>query len=366
VCEDDYYFKNIDKLLEEYELEEILVLPTYETISKVITRKRFGVLSFDYPEDNWLYYFVLKVLPNRNGVLTSQEVSLEITKNESVANKLGLNIIESKRSFKNLGGAFVLKEWAKRVEIMKSRKLPLKPVFFLGMPGVGKSFFISCYAGEIGVPMIDLNIPLILESDNPLRKLHRIFEFFSDTKIPCVFRIDEIAKTLKNPIVIQQLLTILNDINTSDGYYLNGVIIATENNITNLVKTEPQFFRHGRWNDKFFANFPTENEAMDIYKLFSDEYGLKFSANDLEDLYLYSEDKYKVPNLQELKSVYVPVEIEYLMQRLSMYSEDELQSKDKKDIFEKEIDIVKPQQLTASVGISKLLGEAETYGFQEI
>jgi hypothetical protein len=361
-AEDSYYFNNIEELKEEYNLNTLLIIPTQYQIQESITKGKLGVLSYTLPPQGSCW--VVITLENKFGIYTTQDKDCKITEEEILSNKLGLDIRMPKVNFTNLGGAEKLKLWADRIEIMKGKNLPIKATFLLGMPGVGKSYFIECYSGHLQKPMIELNLPLIMESDNPVKALLKVFEYLADTKIECIVRIDEIARMLINKTLLGQLLTILNDLNTTPSYYLNGVLFATENNIQDIIVESPQFFRHGRWNNKFFANYPKEKEAINIYSIYAKQNKLPFNDEDLVSIYIAAEMKFK-DHIQEGRSAYVPSEISYLMERLSMYKTEEIEEH-KKEIIQEELEIVKPQYLTAAKGISKMLGEANTIGFEEI
>jgi AAA+ superfamily predicted ATPase len=353
------HYHGIDALEQEFGLEEILVLPSKQQVADALkSKKRFGVISFELPMKSWRSFFVIKELPNIHSVLTYQDEIFGVSEEEAISSKLGIRISKPKLSFKDLGGAKALRQWAQKIEILKSKNIAIKPVFLLGMPGVGKSYFVECYAGEIDVVMVELNLSMIMESAEPVYMLHQVFKYLSDSKLECVVRIDEIEQMLGSKVLLGQMLTILNDLNMPGKYQLNGIIIATSNNIKEIVLEAPQFFRHGRWNEKFFANYPLKSDALDVYELFAQGMGIDRAM--LELIYIKADIKYRGSNIQEGRSVYTQAEIKYLIERLHMYS-----SIDERAI-DQEIEYVKPQQFTASRGISKMLSDTSNLHFEEI
>ncbi|CAA6822084.1 MAG: Unknown protein [uncultured Sulfurovum sp.] len=365
LAEDKAYYENLEKFKnKEYSTvvyDEIIVLPTDKEIKRsLLSQNRIAFLSPILPPLEFINVVIVKKLKNLKGVLTTQEESAGITIPQSIESKLGLKTIEPELTFSNLGGAKMFKDWASRVDIAKEKGILPKPVFFLGVPGVGKTFSVQCYAGEKNLPMLELNIELILEKPNPISVINSIFEYFDDTGIECILLMDEIEQMLQSKAMLGQLLTILSNLNTPEGYKLNGVLFATSNNVKDLVYNFPQFFRHGRWSEKFFNNYPSKEEALAVMKLYASKFKVNIDDSMIEKAYILANQYYKKYNLEEKRSVYAQSEIAYLFEKLTAY----LKIDDK--ILMNEIAMVDPLQVTAQQAIQKLIADSRSNKFKEM
>lgn len=378
IAEDKYYYE-ISKDIEafktdigvNFKIDKIVILPTIDEIKEILLETTKSVIiSNEYPPVEFSTIFIIERLQNKHGILTTQEKEFNINEAQSLYTKLGLKTIYSTYTFKDLGGAITYKDWSNRTDIAKEKGHAIKPVFLLGVPGVGKSFSVACYAGEKNIPMMELNISLIAESKTPIKLLHRVFEYLSKNNTPCVLLIDEIEQMLTNKAMLGQLLTILNDLNTSNGYTLNGMLFATSNNISDVAYNFPQFLRHGRWSEKFFANYPTKEEAIDIIMLYARKFGIDSMLGEnkewkeiqlfAEYVFILANQYYKSSNIDERRSVYAPSEISYLFEKLTFYKE--INSK----ILTEEIEAVQPLQKTTHNAIHKLLSDAQSNAFKEM
>ena len=365
VAEDKIYYENTDKLMNqeysEVKYEEIMVLPTHQEIKKaLLSKKAIAFLSPVLPPIEFNNMVIVRKLKNAQGVLTTQEHKVGIGIAESLESKLGLKTIEPKLTFANLGGANTFKAWSKRVDIAKEKGVLPKPIFFLGVPGVGKTFSVQCYAGEKKLPMMELNIELILEKPNPISVINSIFEYFDTTGIECILLMDEIEQMLDSKAMLGQMLTILSNLNTPEGYRLNGVLFATSNNVKDLVYNFPQFFRHGRWSEKFFNNYPSKEEALAVMRLYASKFKVNIDDSMIEKAYILSNQYYKKYNLEERRSVYAQSEIAYLFEKLTAYHE----VNDK--VLMDEIRSVDPLQVTAQQSIQKLIADSRSNKFKEM
>ncbi len=364
-AEDKGYYENIQEIKEgKYSLstyDHVIVMPSYEEIKDSLCEsKRTAFLSPILPPLDFSNVIIVTKLKNLKGVLTTQEDALNISISDSLENKLGLKTIQPKLTFKNLGGAHMFKDWSSRVDVAKRKGILPKPVFFLGVPGVGKTFSVQCYAGEKKVPMLELNIELILEKPNPISVINNIFEYLDDTGIECILLMDEIEQMLASKPMLGQLLTILSNLNTPEGYRLNGVLFATSNNVRDLVYNFPQFFRHGRWSEKFFNNYPSKEEAIAVMKIYAKKFNVDIEDFMIEKTYVLANQYYKKYNLAEKRSVYAQSEIAYLFEKFAAY--DEVTS----EVLFKEIKGVDPLQVTAQQSIQKLIADSNSNKFKEM
>ena len=366
--DDKYYYENLDDLKKKHKLNSIIVYPTIEDIKEaVVSKEKIGFISPNKPNKEIAKILIVKRLKAHSGLLTQQEKDYSISEAESIMNKLGLRTIKSILTFDDMGGFDKFKDWSKKTDKVIEKGGRIKPIFLLGMPGTGKSRLVEAYAGEKDIPMVELNLSLIMESDYPLEMLNDIFTYLTDTNIKCILRIDEIEQMLTIPSLVGEMLTILSDLNTPSGYQLNGILFATANNISDVIVKSPQFFRHGRWNEKFFVGFPNREDTIDIMKYYATKYKIDLESlgeemNVLRNIYADIETSYKKKNLvfTDDRCIYVPSEIDYLFYKLSQY--------DKVDfaIIKDEIQSVLPQQITATEGIRKMYTEAKKLSFIEL
>lgn len=357
------YIKAIDPTM-----EKVLILPTKDEILQVLREKKdllkTAVVSSIYPSQvapEFEYIFVIKKLHSSDGILNSQQKYFKVSEREMLSQRLGLTITESNLTLQDASGAFELIKWAKLADRYTQKGYVNKPVFLLGVAGAGKSRFVMCYAGEKKVPMIDVDLTKIVESTHPIRSLNDVFEYLSDTNLKCVLRIDEIAGMLVDKRVISRMLTILNDLNTKAGYRLNGILFATENNIRELIQRSNQFFRIGRWGEKFFVHYPAEQSTLEIMRYCNKLYSVGLTEENIHEIFYMSQATYKRFNLDESRSVYAPSEIDYLFERLSV-----LNKKIDQKLLDEEIRYVIPQYKSAKEGVAQLLGDAEKNYFKII
>ncbi|EAH7567712.1 ATP-binding protein, partial [Campylobacter jejuni] len=174
--------------------------------------------------------------------------------------ELKLSVIESPFTLNNIGGAKALKEFTMQLIEAEKAGYKAKGIFLVGIPGTGKTFFPKCFAGELKRKLILLNLSQIMESEEPIQSLNRVFEFlhkrcfdYPDEKF--VILIDEIEKMIgnvstKEKQMLGRLLTILNDINTpACEYRFNAIFFATANDLNTILSNNPEFLRRGRWDE---------------------------------------------------------------------------------------------------------------------
>lgn len=164
-------------------------------------------------------HFIIKEFGNKFDILTSQEKAENFSETKMLEKRLGVSVINSKLSFKDLGGAKVLKEWV--TNLLKAEKQGYKPkgLFLVGIPGTGKTFFPNCLAGELGRPLIMLNLAGIKETAEPIATINRIFSHLNKVGQKSIILLDEVEKMVGNADdpVTGRIMTILNDINSGGG-----------------------------------------------------------------------------------------------------------------------------------------------------
>jgi hypothetical protein len=144
------------------------------------------------------------------------------------------------------------------------------------------------------------------------------------------------------------------------------MLFATSNNISEITLQAPQFLRAGRWSEKFFVNYATRSEAIDIMKLYRDTYKLDnvlFGAAMMVFMYVYSSELYKDDNIDETRSVYSNSEIKYLFEKISLYSVEIVDIKGTEDLAKAKIREVLPLQKTSHAGLHRLFNDAKNNQF---
>jgi hypothetical protein len=373
--DDESYYRDSESLKKKYKLKELLVMPTVDEIKqKILSGKDVGVLTpIVYPKEIFGDLLVYKELNPTCGALTIQEQENKITEYESLSQKLHLDVYDYNTlpTLEEMAGANGFLEWVKKITNFHNKGKRLKPSIFVGMAGCGKSRGVEALANHWKVPLIDLKLQKILEHDKPYQLIDRIFKYLHRTQLKCVVRMDEIEQMLEDKGMLGNLLTLFNNLNTRKGYQINGKIIATANNIDEIVKVAPQFFRHGRWNEKFFVGFPDDKNALKIMELYTKIYGVNFGFKIKCDKMSLEDTLFEVKNKISTKYkgniakneggfVYAPSEIDYLFERLGMYESVGIEE------LERELEIVVPLQETANEGVNKMYTEAKRLAFKDI
>jgi len=363
VAEDAIYYefaKARSDIFAKY--EKVIILPTNNDVSTFYGNKNIAFLSNNYPDTELINLFVVKELENKYGMLTTQEYNENINIEESIELKLGIKTTQPKLNFSNLAGAERFKKHCYLIQDMKKKNRSIKATLLVGVPGAGKSYGVQCVAGEFKIPLSQLNLSLIGQGRNPIKQLNKIFEYFQRHNEECVLLIDEIEQMIENKSMMGEMLTILNDLNTENGYKFDGYIFATSNNISEISLKTPQFFRHGRWGEKFFVNYPKKQEALDIMLLYRNKYYIDFMTKEhIELIYVKINTIYKEYNINEQLCPFAGSEIDYLMEKFS-YLDDFSNIQTINQIIEG----VQPLQKTAHAGIQLLLADAKRTSFVEM
>lgn len=372
-------YEKVEEIRKEYQLDKIILLPDIEDVRKNINSK-VGFMAPYLPEQKIRSLFVVKELENKHGVLTQQEKFYKVSEEKAIFDRLGLEARKPKLTFANIGGATRLKEWTKEVIAILRRGGNVKGAFLIGPTGSGKTNFVEAFAGELKRVLVMLNLPLIMEMENPIDRLRNVFIYLEKQSAlgsKFVLLADEFEKMVdvKNGSPIQkqflgQILTILNDLNTPAGYKIDVVIFATANNLSLILDENPELLRHGRWSAKFFLNYPTKEEALGIYEMYAKRYAIQHyftkeglaDVNALHKLYSKVGTIHKGCNLSPNLSVFSPAEINALMERLQT-REMANQGKLTDEIIDDTINLLIPIQKTANKGVARQIKDAE-YGFE--
>lgn len=374
-AEDNAYYQNLEKLALEYGLYKILTLPNLEDVkSLMLDSQSVGFIAPYYPPKNISSLFVIKNLPNKYGVLTTQEYFAKVPESKALESRLGLSVIDSPFTLNDIGGATALKEYT--ASLIKAEKVGYKAkgVFLVGIPGTGKTFFPKCFAGELKRLLISLNLSEIMESESPIVKLNSIFEYLHQRAIDFpqekfVILIDEIEKMIGNASakekqMLGRLLTILNDINTpACEYRFNAIFFATANDLGSILANNPEFLRRGRWDELFFINLPTHEYAIEMFNIYIKKYELNFMLEimSLDEIIAEIENTYQRENTISSRFPYTPAEIENFCKRLDFIKKAEGKENFKKDYIIECVKMIIPLTKSAQDGLNKMVAQKELF-----
>ena len=181
-------------------------------------------------------------------------------------------------TFAYLGGLDALKAFSKKALGGQRRGsgVRAKGVLLLGVPGTGKSAMAKALGNEMGRPTLVLDIgslmgSLVGQTEERTRQALKIV----DAMAPAILFIDEIEKALAGASgqtdsgvsarMFGAFLTWLSD-HESDVF-----VVATSNDISKLP---PEFSRAERWDGIFFLDLPGHQEKEDIWRMYSERFGL--------------------------------------------------------------------------------------------
>lgn len=213
---------------------------------------------------------------------------LQDAKKQSLKKTELLELIEEKNSVRDIGGLSELIEWLKKKSIIINNissarnehvDVP-KGILLVGMPGCGKSLCAKCAAGLFNVPLFRLDIGSVLnkyvgESE------HRFSDalLLAEATSPCVLWIDEMEKVFSNDSdgknqsevsskILGKFLTWMQEKKTLT------FVVATVNKAKNIPI---ELTRHGRFDERFFVDFPNDKERAEIITLHLEKKGITFT-----------------------------------------------------------------------------------------
>ncbi|OCS21948.1 hypothetical protein CFVI97532_07040 [Campylobacter fetus subsp. venerealis cfvi97/532] len=387
IAKDCYYYKDKEYLLDK--IKEILgfdpadskthtvcVLPSDTQIRSFLSRLdgvNYILISTTQPPKEFAGLFITKILPNKYGILTSQQKIANINEAQALETELGLSVINSPFTLKDVGGAKPLKDYTAQLINAEKYGYKAKGIFLVGIPGTGKTFFPKCFAGEMNRKLIALNLSQIMDSDEPISKINQIFSYlddrnknFPDEKF--VILIDEIEKMIGNASpkekqMLGRLLTVLNDIHTpACEYEFNAIFFATANDLASILDNNPEFLRRGRWDELFFISLPTQEYAKEMFEIYIRKFKLDFMLEimNLDKIFALIENLYQKENPLSNKFPYTPAEIENFCKRIDFLKKakgDDFGADDIKDC----VAMIIPLGKSAKDGINKMAGQKELF-----
>lgn len=191
-----------------------------------------------------------------------------------------LEIIDTKDGIDDIGGLDVLKNYLvqRKDAFSKEAKefgIPsMKGLLIVGVPGTGKSLCSKVAANVFECPLLKLDMGSVFggtvgESEGNIR--HALDT--ADAIGKCVLWLDEIDKGFSGvgssnksdagtaARVMQTIMTWTSEKTTP------VVLMATANDITELMTDQPALFRKGRFDQIFYCDLPTKVERMEIFKI---------------------------------------------------------------------------------------------------
>lgn len=354
----------------------LLLFPSQDEIKHKLCsldeKKALIIIASMPPLKEYESFFIIKKLPNLYNLLSSTQKAQGITEEMALEYELGLSVINSPFTLKDIGGAKPLKTYTAQLIKAEEKGYKAKGIFLVGIPGTGKTFFPKCFAGELNRKLIALNLSQIMESDEPITKLNHIFEYLHQRKIDFpdekfVILIDEIEKMIGNASpkekqMLGRLLTILNDINTpACEYNFNAIFFATANDLGSILENNPEFLRRGRWDELFFISLPTHEYATEMFEIYFKKYKLDFVLElmSLDEIFAEIEHLYQRDNPISDRFPYTPAEIENFCKRLDFVNKAE-------ECFRKEhilecVELIIPLGKSARKGIEKMSAQKELF-----
>lgn len=372
IAEDCAYYQDLDSLQTQHNLDKLISLPSEADIATHLGGK-VGFIAPFYPPKHIRSLFVIKSLPNKFGVLTTQEQHAGVPESKALETRLGLSVINSPFTLADVGGAQTLKDFTRELLIAESKGFRAKGVFLVGVPGTGKTFFPKCFAGETKRLLIQLNLTLIMEAQEPIDKLNSVFEYLTNRHEQhpderFVLLIDEIEKMIGNAEAVEKrmlgrLLTVLNDMHTPAAEYkFDAIFFATANNLNSILDNNPELLRRGRFDELFFISLPSVEMAKGVFEIYLSKLKIKDELEQvmtLDNILTQIEQAYQKDNNDPDKFPYTSAEIETFCKKLAFYKL--VYGEINIDHILNTIRLIIPIIKSAQEGINRMLAQKELF-----
>ena len=218
--------------------------------------------------------FKKAVVMSRNGILAESCIDIISEEKRQIIRESGaLEFYPYTAAEDSIGGLKVLKKWLweRRLAFTeKAVKYGLdspRGLALIGIPGTGKSLCARMMAGMWKLPLLRLDMGAVFggllgASEKNIREAIQISEIIS----PCILWVDEIEKAFAGSTgdsgtasrVLATFLTWMAEKRHP------VFVFATANNIERLP---PEFLRKGRFDEVFFLDIPTKEEALQILEV---------------------------------------------------------------------------------------------------
>jgi ATP-dependent 26S proteasome regulatory subunit len=198
-----------------------------------------------------------------------------------------LDIVNTKNTFKDLGGFEDFKEWFNERKFWYKQDTPRqKGVILAGPSGVGKSLCASCLGNEAELPLYKFDFTKVYDKyvGNSEEKIRQALKAIENTAPSCIW-IEEIGRLFSNDniqsnIAHHQVLAIL--LEWMQEHDKNIFIVATANNTNNIPK---ELIRPGRFNKIYEAKYPNKDARKKIFEIYLKKYDFKeYDLDKLSDL----------------------------------------------------------------------------------
>lgn len=360
-------------------IKTVLPLPDNDALSTYINNDS---VAFLHPERlPYQTLFVIKDLPNtyEGGIKSKQQFLYSEDINQALYNRFGMSVSNPSVTFDDLGGFHKPKtDVLRTLENVRKGFVQKNLSMFLGVSRSGKSFFAECLAGELKRRLIILDLGMIMCDKNPSLALDTFFKYLESID-SYVLLIDEIEKAADPDsgsdmakVMIGKLLTIFNNFNSESGFQIkDNPVIATANNISNLLDKNPEFIN--RFGLKYFVNYPSQESFIKVF----DYYLKKSNVTGItgEEALRYSSMIYsrlQVPTISKEAAnkkygKYASGEIKEFVSSLMLWCEnreDKLYAN--VNILQATLDIIKPQLEYANVGVNRTIEAARKANFIEV
>lgn len=245
-----------------------------ETESLVQAAKGMGLQEIE----NAYFYSVVKT----GGRLDPKVVTDQ--KMRYLEEAAGVKYVEYKETFSSLLGYDSFKAFG----LMTAKNPKSKGVLILGPAGVGKSHFVKALAGEVGIPMITVEMAEWFTSGYG-ETGQRVLRFVDSVLAigRAIVFIDEIEKALagtqggqganagheETQRAMAPFLKLLSD--RPDGLYF----AATCNDIRGIPSA---YVRAERWDGVVFMDLPDEQQRLSILEYYKKEYGVGGNPGDMD------------------------------------------------------------------------------------
>ena len=342
------------------------IFPTNEEIILSLKKNLNSVfISTTPPPKEFQNYFIIERLENTKGLLTTQQANAGIEEHIVLQQSLGISVVKSDYTFKDLAGAYKLKDWVKKFKVAEEKGYRSKGIFSVGLPGTGKTFFAQCLSGELNRPLVILNLAFLQAKENPIQELNNIFEYLNNSNSKQLILIDEIEKmvgTGEDPLT-GRLMTILSDLYSSASEYkkLDVLVLATANNLNSILDNQPALLRRGRFDELFFQNTPLITQVEEYFNLYAKKYdlGRAFEMYGLQKLIKKISDTYEDINPQSKNFIYTPSEIATFCKRLDF--ERLAGGTISNTMIENTIGEIVPIIKSAQDGVKKIIAQKELF-----
>tara|TARA_Y100000034_G_scaffold74318_1_gene89427 strand:- start:11618 stop:13291 length:1674 start_codon:yes stop_codon:yes gene_type:complete len=240
----------------------------------IITAENMGGLT-EFESENLLYLSISKekeVYKFNSDVVNEFRVS-------AINNVPGLTIFRPDDEA-DIGGHKACFDWFKNVwtkENLTNKRVAPKGFIAVGPTGTGKTAVAKQIGKIAGCPILavspaDVHGRYVGQSAEQAENMFEVIRAIS----PCVVFIDEIDKAFggqetheTSRQVFGKFLTFINDAPAGTFF------LATANDMTGIIRSNPEFIRAGRWDKMFFFDLPNEQIRNDIFAIYIDYFSLE-------------------------------------------------------------------------------------------